>query len=197
MPPSTEGASATTRGTSTAAEAASTTTIGTAAAVEAAATATISTTATVGISASTGVTVTNPTAESSARGKAPPVSVVAPAAKTASPVETTKAMAPRPDANKDSAGEPARSVVAVGYASIGVIVIVAIRARRRWPHVNLCAVWIPVALPLARIPIPLIARIPIALIPTRINVVGIVVGIVIWIGSLGVCKCRHQQAHSK
>ena len=47
-----------------------------------------------------------------------------------------KAMEPRPGANKDSAGEPAWSIVAVGCAGVRVIVVVAIRAHGRRPHVD-------------------------------------------------------------
>jgi hypothetical protein len=46
------------------------------------------------------------------------------------------AMEPRPGANKDSAREPAWPIVAIGCASVGVIVVVAILAYRRWPHVT-------------------------------------------------------------
>jgi hypothetical protein len=42
---------------------------------------------------------------------------------------------PRPGANKDSAREPAWSIVAVRCAAIRVIVVVTVRARRRRPHI--------------------------------------------------------------
>jgi len=188
MPPPTEGVSATTRATaastegmSAPAEAASTTAEGTAASTEATVAPTEPAAAsTIGIPASTGVTVTDPTAESSAARKAT-------ASKATSSVEATIASAPRPGANKDSAREPAWSVVAVGCASVGIIAVVAIRANRRWPHVDWSAVWIPIALALAlalalaraRTCIALIARILLALIPAWIHIARIGVGIVI------------------
>lgn len=45
-----------------------------------------------------------------------------------------EAMSPRPGADKDSAGKPLWSIEAVGRASIGVIIIVAVRAHRSHPH---------------------------------------------------------------
>src|SRR5208282_5255141 len=92
-------------------------------------------------SASTGVTVTEPTAKSSAPGKGPPASVVAPTAKATSPIEAVPTPAPpRPDADKDSAREPARSIVTVGRACVRVIGVVAIRARRRWPRFHVARI---------------------------------------------------------
>jgi hypothetical protein len=44
------------------------------------------------------------------------------------------AMEPRPGANKDPAREPAWPIVAVGCASVGVIIVIAIRTHRRRPH---------------------------------------------------------------
>jgi hypothetical protein len=100
---------------------------------------------------------------------------------------------PRPDANKDSARKPARSIVAVGRACIRVIGVVAIRARRRWPgiHVDLT--------PIARIRVTLI-RIRIALISIaliRIHIAWIPVARFHLRSSLGMCKRCNQQTYSQ
>ena len=167
MSTSTEGTS-TTEATSTASEAASTTTEGTSTAAEATSTTIEGTSAaTEATSTSTGVTVTEPTAISSASGKGATASIVAPPTKATSPIEVVPTPTPpRPDANKDSAREPARSIVTVGRACVRVIGVVTIRARRRRPGI------IVDLTPIARIHVTLIririTLISIALIRIRI-----------------------------
>jgi hypothetical protein len=61
-----------------------------------------------------------------------------PAPVPASPIVTAPVVAviPRAGADKDSADEPIWAVVAVRRASIGVIIIVAVGAHRRWAIVS-------------------------------------------------------------
>jgi hypothetical protein len=95
---------------------------------------------------------------------------------------------PRPDAKKDSARKPARSIVTVGRACVRVIGVVTIRARRRRPGIHVTLIRIRITLISIALIRNRIAWIPVAWIPVaRLHRRS----------SLGICERCNQQAYSQ